>query len=40
MQSQKAAEIIQHRLSTEKPGFISVLAIVEMVLVLDRVYGL
>jgi|SRR6516164_4476977 predicted nucleic-acid-binding protein len=40
MQSQKAAEIIQHRLSTEKPGFISVLAIVEMVWVLDRVYGL
>ena len=40
MQSQKAAEIIQHRLSTENPGFISVLAMVETVWVLDRVYGL
>ena len=40
MQSQKAAEIIQQRLSTENPGFISVLAMVETVWVLDRVYGL
>jgi predicted nucleic-acid-binding protein len=40
MQSQKAAAIIQHRLSTEKPGFISVVAMVETVWVLDRVYGL
>ena len=40
MQSQKAAEIIQHRLSSERPGFISVVAMVETVWVLDRVYGL
>ena len=40
IESQRAAEIIQHRLSTEKPGFISVVAMVETVWVLDRVYGL
>ena len=40
IESQKAAEIIQQRLSTENPGFISVLAMVETVWVLDRVYGL
>jgi predicted nucleic-acid-binding protein len=40
MQSQKAAEIIQHRLSTEKRGFLSVVAMVETVRALDRVYGL
>jgi predicted nucleic-acid-binding protein len=40
VQSQKATEIIQHKLSTEKPGFVSVVAMVETVWVLDRVYGL
>lgn len=40
IQSQKATEVIQHRLSTEKPGFVSLVAMVETVWVLDRVYGL
>lgn len=39
-QSPKATEIIQHRLSTEKPGFVSVVAMVETAWVLDSVYGL
>jgi predicted nucleic-acid-binding protein len=40
VQSPKATEIIERRLAEEGPGFISVVAIVETVWVLDRVYGL
>jgi predicted nucleic-acid-binding protein len=40
IESQKAAETIQHRLSSEKPDFLSVVEMVETVWVLDRVYGL
>jgi predicted nucleic-acid-binding protein len=38
VQSRKAAEIIERRLPVEGPGFISVVAIVETVWVLARVY--
>ena len=39
-QSAKATELIEHRLTEQDPGFISVVAIVETVWVLDRAYGL
>ena len=39
-QSARATEIIEHRLSGENPGFVSVVAMVETVWVLDRAYGL
>jgi predicted nucleic-acid-binding protein len=39
-QSGKAADLIEHRLSERDPGFISVVAIVETVWVLQRAYGL
>ena len=39
VQSQKATEIIERRLSEENPGFISIVAMVETVWVLDRAYG-
>jgi len=39
-QSPKATEIIERRLTEENPGFISIVAMIEMVWVLDRVYGL
>jgi predicted nucleic-acid-binding protein len=40
VQSPKATDIMERRLTEAGPGFISVVAIVETVWVLDRVYGL
>jgi predicted nucleic-acid-binding protein len=40
IQSPKATEIVERRLTEENPGFISVVAIVETAWVLDRAYGL
>ncbi|HKS82743.1 MAG TPA: type II toxin-antitoxin system VapC family toxin [Candidatus Acidoferrales bacterium] len=40
IQSAKAAEIIERRLTEETPGFVSTVAMVEIVWVLDRAYGL
>jgi predicted nucleic-acid-binding protein len=40
VQSAKATEIVERRLSTANPGFVSVVAMVETVWVLDRAYGL
>ncbi len=40
VQSPKATEIIERQLSEERPGFVSVVAMVETAWVLERVYGL
>jgi predicted nucleic-acid-binding protein len=40
VQSPKATEVIERRLSEENPGFVSLVAIAETVWVFDRVYGL
>jgi predicted nucleic-acid-binding protein len=40
VQSAKAIEVIERRLTEEIPGFISIVAMVETVWVLDRAYGL
>jgi predicted nucleic-acid-binding protein len=40
LQSAKATEILERRLTPKNPGFVSVVAIVETVWVLDRAYGL
>jgi predicted nucleic-acid-binding protein len=40
IQSPKATEIIERRLTETKPGFVSVVAMVETAWVLDRAYGL
>jgi predicted nucleic-acid-binding protein len=40
IQSPKATEIIERRLTEENPGFVSIVAIVETVWVLDRAYKL
>ena len=40
LQSAKASDIIERRLTEENPGFVSTVAIVETVWVLDRAYGL
>ena len=40
VQSAKATEIIERRLTEENPGFVSAVAMVETVWVLDRAYGL
>lgn len=40
VQSAKAAEILERRLTAKNPGFVSVVAMVETVWVLDRAYGL
>ena len=40
IQSPKATQIIEHRLTESNPGFVSVVAMVETVWVLDRAYGL
>lgn len=40
IQSAKATEILERRLTPKNPGFVSVVAIVEIVWVLDRAYGL
>lgn len=39
VQSAKATEIIERRLTEENPGFVSIVAMAEMVWVLDRAYG-
>ena len=40
IQSAKATEIIEPRLTSENPGYVSIVAMVETVWVLDRAYGL
>ena len=40
IQSPKAREIIERRLTEENPGFVSIVAMVETVWVLDRAYKL
>jgi len=40
VQSSKATELIEQRLSEENPGFVSVVAMVETAWVLDHAYGL
>lgn len=40
VQSAKATEIIEQRLTADDPGFVSIVAMVETVWVLDRAYGL
>lgn len=40
VQSAKATEILERRLTPKNPGFVSVVAMVEIVWVLDRAYGL
>ena len=40
IQSPRATEIIERRLTEENPGFVSIVAMVETVWVLDRAYGL
>lgn len=40
VQSAKATEILERRLTTKNPGFVSIVAMVETVWVLDRAYGL
>jgi predicted nucleic-acid-binding protein len=40
VQSPKATEIIERRLTEENPGFVSIVAMVETVWVLDRAYHL
>jgi len=40
IQSLKATEILERRLTEENPGFVSIVAIVETVGVLDRAYSL
>ena len=40
VQSPKAREILERRLTEKNPGFVSVVAMVETVWVLDRAYGL
>lgn len=39
-QSAKASEILERRLTLRNPGYVSVVAMVETVWVLDRAYGL
>ncbi|MGD1106536.1 MAG: type II toxin-antitoxin system VapC family toxin [Terracidiphilus sp.] len=40
VQSRKATEIVERRLTAERPGFISLVTMVETVWVLESVYGL
>jgi predicted nucleic-acid-binding protein len=40
VQSAKATEILERRLTLKNPGFVSAVAMVETVWVLDRAYGL
>ncbi len=39
VESRRAAELIERRLTEKNPGFISIVTIVETVWVLDRAYG-
>jgi predicted nucleic-acid-binding protein len=40
IQSPRATDIIERRLTEENPGFVTIVAMVETVWVLDRAYGL
>lgn len=40
VQSAKATEVFERRLTEDNPGFVSIVAMVETVWVLDRAYGL
>jgi len=40
MQSPRAVELIEHHLSEDNPGFVSIVAMVETAWVLERSYGL
>jgi len=40
VQSAKATDVVDRRLTEDNPGFVSVVAMVETVWVLDRAYGL
>ena len=40
IQSAKATEILERRVTEENPGFVSIVAMVEIVWVLERAYGL
>lgn len=40
VQSRRAADIIERRLTEQNPGFVSTVAMVEMIWVLQRAYGL
>ena len=40
IQSGRAAEVLEHRLTEKNMGFVSIVAMVETVWVLDRAYGL
>lgn len=40
VQAAKATEILERRLTARNPGFVSIVAMVETVWVLDRAYGL
>ncbi len=40
VQSRKATRIVEHRLTEDEPGFVSIVTMVETVWVLDRVYEL
>jgi predicted nucleic-acid-binding protein len=40
IQSAKAREIVERRLTEEKPGFVSIVVMIEIVWVLERAYGL
>jgi predicted nucleic-acid-binding protein len=39
-QSRRATEIVERKLTADRPGFVSIVAMVETVWVLDRAYGL
>ena len=39
VQSRRASDVIERRFTDEDPGYVSVVAIVETVLVLDRSFG-
>jgi predicted nucleic-acid-binding protein len=40
IQSRKATELLERRLTLQNPGFVSIVAMVETVWVLERAYGL
>jgi predicted nucleic-acid-binding protein len=40
LQSPQATQIIEHYLTESRPGFVSLVTMVEIVWVLDRIYGL
>ena len=40
VQSKRATDLVEHRLTDQDPGFISIVVMIETVWVLDRAYGL